>query len=198
MEENEVVMNIAIVGRIKQGDIYAAMRARNWSARDVARFIGASPGAIYTMLNLKGVPNLTLEQELKLEELTGKTVEELLPKEFRAKEFLRGKREMVAFRDVNPKSLIGSGVRCLPISLSEKEELQMSLLEQALTQLGDRDREVIGLAVIEERTDDEIAEELNISMPRVKYIKTEALRRLRIRVDGLRRDLPDGKRRLSY
>lgn len=175
----DITMNIALIARVKQGDIYAALQKRGWSVPKAAEYIGMSSGKLYKMINLQVAPTLTIEQEVKLAELTGKTLEQLFPKEFNAEEFLEGRRLLVAFRECDPRELAHTGIRCLPISLSARDEELLAVIEGHLDQLKKSERAVIIARYVEKKTLQEIATDRDITRERVRQIQLRAEKRLR-------------------
>ena len=178
-------ISIAIVARIKQGDIYSALEGRGWSVRQAAEFVGVNSKNFYDMMNLKRVPSLTLEQELKMFELTGKTMEELFPQEFREQEFLCGKRVFTALGRCDPQQLASSGMRCLSAPLSTSEEDLLDAAQSFLSKLADFEREVLEMR-IDGKTFGEISEILGFNERYVKLILQRVRTRLRYYVADYR------------
>ena len=65
-------VNIAIVAKVKQGDLFAALRKRDWSVARASRELGIKASVLYDLMNMRRIPTLSLEDEVKLAELTGK------------------------------------------------------------------------------------------------------------------------------
>ncbi|MEK9167338.1 MAG: sigma factor-like helix-turn-helix DNA-binding protein [Patescibacteria group bacterium] len=171
-------INIAIVAKFKHGDIYVALQKRGWSVARASRELGIRRGILDDLINMRRIPNLSLETELKLAELTGKTLEEMFPKEFRVKEFLDGRRELVAFRDCDPRSLASAGIRTLPVPLGAKAQDLLDLAEKYLGELTETERAVFEGVVMERRTPRDVGEELGFSAQKVQNIEFRARRKI--------------------
>ena len=197
-------INVAIIARVKQGDLYEAFKKRGWSTRRAAAELGIRLSKLYDMINLKRVPALTIEQELRLAEVTGKTLEQLFPKEINLQDFLNGKRELVAFRDCLPGELSGSGIRCLPVPMSPgKEDLLAHAMEivtrlelstsgssRSRRDLTEREREVLELRVIRGLTLEDTAELLGVTRQRVRKVELRVRQAIRETVQRIHPEMP--------
>jgi hypothetical protein len=176
-------MKVALVARVKQGDLWEALQKRGWSQRQGAEFLGIDQSRFGDMINLRKIPQMTPELEVKLYELTGKTSEELFPEEFRAKEFLEGQRVFTAFGACTPDQLVGAGVQCLPARSIDDTLALRSELSGILGKLTTREREVVirrfGLNGEPPLTLEDTAEELEVTRERVRQVEIRAKKKLR-------------------
>ncbi len=181
-------LNIALVARVKQGDLWEALQKRGWSQTAGAKFIGMNPYAFGDMINLRAVPNLTMEQECKLFELTGKTLEEIFPSEIRTKEFLQGQRVFSALKKCSVAALASSGIRALPMNQPEMVEELAEEIRACISFLSGRERDVMSL-VNKGKSDQEIGVKLSLSVYQVIRSKTHASDKIKEIIKQKRPDL---------
>ena len=176
-------MRIALITRVKQGDLYAALKRRGWTQTQAAEFLGMHFTKFNDMINLRHIPVFTVKLEAKLIDLTGKTVEQLFPREFNARQFLGGHRVFVEMGSLSAQQLASSGIRCLP-SRSFQEAIEIrEQIGTILEGLRARERLVVGLRFgLDDgqiRTQEEVGEELGITRKRAGQIEMRAMKRIR-------------------
>ncbi len=104
-------MKVGFVAKLKQGDLLEALQKRGWNQRQGAEFLGIDQSTFGHLINLNKIPaSFPIEVEIKLYELTGKTVEELFPDFVRTKEFREIKRVRTVFAEVTQQTLEACGV----------------------------------------------------------------------------------------
>jgi hypothetical protein len=75
-EMSEKDFRLGYVGRIKHGDLLEALTKRGWNQKQGAEFLGIGQSEFSRWINLRDYPkNISIEMELKLFELTGKTTD---------------------------------------------------------------------------------------------------------------------------
>src|ERR1035437_1168153 len=118
--KRRVQMRIGIIARAKQGDIMEALEKRGWTQKQGAEFLGMHPSTFSNLINLKWFPEeFSVELEIKLVELTGKTLEELFPGWARQKDFLEMPKVSKRILEVTPQMLNSAGALYLPAGPEE-------------------------------------------------------------------------------
>jgi RNA polymerase sigma factor (sigma-70 family) len=197
-------IDITAVTRLKHADLWQACKkfchGRYGGQSGLARHLGVKPAEVGLWLNLRACPPeaptrfwsskrlATLES--KLIELTGKTLEQLFPKELRASvAFLRTpkvyERTASVRIDAMERYAIATTERMRiaaePCIAMETQEMQKSVW-LALECLEYRERELIklryGLADGYQYTMEEVGSVFGISRERVRQIEVKALRKL--------------------
>lgn len=172
------------IARMKHGELRAALKRRGWTQKQAADFIGMPYSSLNRLLALQWFPvkkGFTRKQEQKLLELTGKTIEELFPTWTREKDFLETPKVMEIIREATPQMLQAHGLLALPPGpdeVAEKNELQ-SITEEMLSSLPPKYQKVLRLHFWEEKTLEEISEEMKMSRALAGYYKGRAIRLLR-------------------
>lgn len=172
-------------------DIRSALKERGWTFVRGANSVGMSVRQFSALINLKRFPDLTIEQYVKLVELTGKTLEEMFPQQVHSKEFLHDQRGKVAVSQSRPSELICSGIVCAPVPLDPPSFDLLAILEELLKVLTEREREVIVARYIEGLKFREIGDMLSISKQRAQQIESSARKKLHSLAIQARPDLFD-------
>jgi transcriptional regulator with XRE-family HTH domain len=175
-------VRIAIVARMKQGDILEALEKRGWTQKEGAKFIGMNHLSFQRLINLRWVPQkFSPDQSAKLLELTGKTTEELFPEYMRVPEFLDGPKVIKKYYEAEPGSLQAAGMYYLPEApdkLYDRQDLARRV-ELILSSIPEREARIVRRTIMEEATFEEVAEEEGLSAARIWQIKERAIRLLR-------------------
>ena len=156
---------ITIIARAKHGVLYEAIKKRAWTQRRAAEFLGVSEQGLGNAINLKGVmPYLFSKKRTKkteaharavaekLMELTGKTVEELFPREVMTKQFLAAPKLAERSVDVPTRLLLEQAeLLALPPApdqlLMAKEEMNEFI--EMLNELGHPQRHAMQRVIID-------------------------------------------------
>lgn len=199
---------IAVVARIKHGALYEAIKQRGWKMKQAAEFLGVPHSSLCSAINLKRKMPYLFPQKKdkqsrnrarkvaeKLMELTGKSVEDLFPKEFRTKKFLALPKVGERFADVPTRLLLEqTGMLALPLSpdeaLIEKEEgfeSQEQELLDILSRLSDEAQHDVKQFVLAGRPAREVAVERGVSAKAVWANVKTAITEIRRRVQARRR-----------
>jgi RNA polymerase sigma factor (sigma-70 family) len=177
-------MRIGIIARAKQGDLMEALDKREWSQRRGAEFLGIDQSVFGRLINLKWVPEeFSLELEIKLYELTGKTPEELFPEWARQKDFLEMSKVSRKTLEVTPVMLQAAGA--IPRLLPSPEEVfckqdVQRVINEVLITLSPREEKVVRRHVMGDETLDEIGEDMSLSGEAVRQICEKAFSNLRV------------------
>lgn len=197
IEDNEVRIDeqvrVAIVSRMKHGDLYEAMKKRGWNQTQTAEFLGMRGTAFGRMLNLKKLPK-TVPDELnaKFVELTGKMYEDLFPEELRNSKFISAEKEAVIYAEIPMPMLLNGGFvpKQLPSPEKALEESELKqLVNEVLGTLRPKDAMVLRIRFMEGRTIEEAAEKTGYKVSYIKSVEKRAMRCLRH---------PSRSRRLEY
>jgi RNA polymerase sigma factor (sigma-70 family) len=176
-------MNIAVVSKLKQGDLYRAMEEKGWTQKKLAEFLGMDQGTVGLLLNLKWVPK-TFSDTLtkKLLDLTGKLPEDLFPESFREPLFLALDKTAVVYAQTNPELLAGFIPKQLgqisPEVIFQSVELREAI-EQVLKTLKPKEAKVIRARFFENMTLAEVGNKFGVGPERVRQMENRALRDLR-------------------
>lgn len=188
--------SVGFVGRLKHGDLLEALAKHGWNQSDGARFLGISPSQFGRMINMQEVPKIEevpTDLEIKLAELTGKSMSELWPEAVFTKEFVEAPKVLNSVREVPIPALLSSfQQRQLsdPRHLLGQKEL-IADVERVLDSLEPRLQEVIRLRFFDGLTLREAGKEMSVGPERVRQIEARALRALRLphRSRGLKKHL---------
>jgi RNA polymerase sigma factor (sigma-70 family) len=180
-------LSVAVVSKLKHGDLKSAMLDRGWSQATLARFLDDTPSNISRLLNLRGRPGvrwLTPERTQKLLELTGKLPDDLWPEWVSNDVLDRVPKEIIHISSVSVGMLEAAGSQCLTLPPSQEAELHQSeardAIDAALSTLTPREELVVRLRFKScELTLDETAARLGVSRDRVRQIEAKAIRKLR-------------------
>jgi len=173
-------MRIEIEAKLRHGDLSQAMQKRGWNQRQTAEFLGISKSHYGRLVSMRVFPDRSnLELEKRLFELTGKTSEELFPKEFRTREFLESRRTFRQIRDCSPAMLTSSGIRCLPAITDRQEELAVEIMTTATKKLSDRELYVFRRRFIDGEAREMVATQMSVSERRVRQIEGIAIEKVR-------------------
>lgn len=183
--------SISVVARLKHGILREALRKRGWTQRYAAEFLEMSEHLFGQIVNLKHIPkNLTLQQEIKFEQLTGMRIDELFPKEVFSKEFLQAPKILEAIREMPIYALASKGIIALPPTPEEfvqKRELS-DALDKALRELLPRQEAAIRRVLIEGETLQEVGNSFMVSRETVRNRIKAGVKKIR-RNPRLRRSL---------
>jgi RNA polymerase sigma factor (sigma-70 family) len=176
-------IDVAVVAKLKQGDLWRAMQERGWTVKDLSRHLGEPPRYEYLcqLLNFVRVP-LVLpfdkKQCRKLVELTGKLPEDLWPREVRRRNL---KTTQTAYLEVPIKALVGEERIALPAPQMESvlAAEKAKFLMDAVDRLRGREAKVLRLRFVEELTLDEVADRLGLCRERVRQIEARGIFNLR-------------------
>lgn len=180
-------LNIAVVSRLKHGDLYKLLKDRGWTQKQLAQELGVPQMTISNWMRLKSCPKD--ERVLsKLEALTGKLREDLFPKLMQDKQwkaFMDGvPKEHIFLREVELKELANRHILALPSTedtyiLKERKEALHTILRDGLSE---REYKVISLRFgldCDIQTLRETAKLCEVTGERVRQIELRALGKLR-------------------
>lgn len=201
-KSDEIGVGITAIVRIKHAALYEAAKAMGGSSA-LARHLGVTPTILGEWINLKACPpkeagghykSWTEERiaimEAKLEQLTGKSWEELWPDELRENhEFLKSPKMLEKVFNWKQAAMLNYAEatrdRLLTHAgaLEEDEEItiEKEAIEKSLHMLTFRERKVIQLRygfTGTVKTYDEVGVELKITRERVRQIELKAIKRL--------------------
>lgn len=184
--------SIGLEVKAKHGALLAALEKRRWNQRQGAEFLGIDQTNFSKLINMEKVPRkISEELEIKLFELTGQTSDELWPEEIFTEEFLASSKHSRDIREVPVHLLTAAGaIPALPPPTPEEVYEHGELadaLRKALEGLSPRAQHVIRGRFIEEKTLNEIGEEIGVSPSRVQQIEMKALKTLRKPSPAMRR-----------
>lgn len=174
--------NVAIVSRMKHGDLFKAMKARGWNQTQTAEFLGISISSFGGMINLKQLPKTVPDRvNQKFVELTGKMYEDLFPEELRNSKFISAEKEAVIYADI-PMPLLLQGF--IPKQLASPEEVFeerefIEKLDEMLDTLPGKEAEVLRMRFFEDKTAEEIAAKVGYSPKYINQVENRALRHMR-------------------
>ncbi len=176
---------LTFIARIKHGHLREALKARGWTQKQAAEFLGASQSWLGQVINLREIPSkkwLSEHQE-KLLELTGKTPEDLFPESLRVREFLDVPKTIEATREV-PLHLLASGKESLALPPTPEEFLMNEELANGIdgliSELTQQQQKVITGIYFEGKTQVEVGLEMGKTRGRIGQIEKKALYRLRL------------------
>ena len=174
-------IRIALVAKIKQGDIFAAMERLGWTQNRAAKEFGMSPQDFGRMINLVKVPKYSEKLNDNLIKLTGKNYTELFPDDVERmfSDGKRGRRPLVAYGECDPKAIDMSAIRCLPARSLEDQTAMRDLLNRVLDELEPNRRRVIELRYVNGLAVDEVAQQLGVTSTRVNQIERSAVEAMR-------------------
>jgi RNA polymerase sigma factor (sigma-70 family) len=182
-------LRVAVVSKLKHGDLKSVLMERGWSQSDLARFLDTSPTTIGHLINLRERPSsswLTEDRIQKLFDLTKKLPEDLWP-DWVSNDLLdRVPREVVRTGGVTPRQLQGIESAYLLEAPQESVVLTREMseaLNDVLTELTPRERVVLqmrfGLNGYDEQTLEQVGAILSIGSERVRQIEAKGVRKLR-------------------
>jgi RNA polymerase sigma factor (sigma-70 family) len=182
--------------KAKHADLWAAA-CKLGSVKALADAIGMDQSTVGQWIALRAVPNFTRPQsklgnperrkmlEMKLFELTGKTVDELWPPAVREQDFLNLPKttEITRSADVRGLALYQEEILSLPLPDAVAEKLELTeQIETVLKSLTFREREIVkkryGLCGEFPMTLEEIGKGFLISKDRVRQIEAKAIRKM--------------------
>lgn len=175
-------MRIAIVAKAKQGDILEALKKRGWSQNQGAEFVGMRASDFGRLLNLQWVPKeFSLNLTIKLQELTGKTPEELFPDWARQREFLEMPKVSQRFVEATPQLLQNFAPQHLLLGPEEaySRNEAKQIIDEVLRTLPPTEEKVVRGLIMEEVSSNEIGEALSYTGSRIRQIANKALAKLR-------------------
>ncbi len=176
---------ITLIARIKHGYLREAIKARGWTQKQAAIFLGVSESTLGELVRLTWIPSqkwLTKERQEKFLELTGKLPEDLWPEALRTKEFIDIPKTIEATREV-PLHLLARGRESLALPPTPEEILMNKDLTKGikgiLSTLTQQQQKVIAGIFLEEKTQVEVGRDMGKSKERIRQIEEKALWRLR-------------------
>jgi len=196
MEEQQ--FRIAIVARMKHGEIYGAIKKRGWTIKKAAEFLGLTHNTLSSIINLRMRPPFLFtarndedkkrarELEEKLMELTDKSIEELFPEEFRTKEFLDAPKVADRFVDVPTRLLLEqTGNLALPKPPDELliDEERLDELEEIISELPEMQQGAVR-AFLNEKNMTETGAERGVTHSAESANFKNALREIRRKMEG--------------
>lgn len=193
MEERK--FRIAVVARMKHGVLYEAIKKRGWTVKKAAEFLGIRWSTLCSIINLKKKPPFLFSprgneetkrraRELteKLMELTGMTVEDLFPEEFRTDEFLASPKIAERFADVPTQLLLEqTGMLALPPAPDEElmEKEQEKELDEVINGLGFEHQHAIQRLYFDGMTGVEAGKERGVGRGAVPASAKTALKKMK-------------------
>jgi RNA polymerase sigma factor (sigma-70 family) len=173
---------IGIKARLKHGVLLEALAKRGWSQSEGARFVGVDASQFGRWINLLEVPRKLTEDKIqKLLDLTGLLPDQLWPEIIRSKDFLDAPKTFELIKNINARKMLTALMRreiSGPESIFNRQELSRKI-EKVLDTLPPRESEVIKLRYLEDKTCEEVAEEMGLSKQGVSRIEARAMRKLR-------------------
>lgn len=208
MKAKDSTFRIVMVAKLKHGVLWEAIRKRGWTIKEAAEFLKVSNSQLGQVLALKEKPPFLFldrkdeqakkrrrEIAEKLMELTGKTIEELFPEEFRTPEFLAAPKELERIAEVPTRVLLAHAqMLTLPKppdeELMEKEESFLGdELQEMMKHLPPLVRHAVQRVVIEGWTLKRVAEERGVSRGRIEKQVKEGVRELASKVRSHRKNM---------
>ena len=214
LSDSERTFPIGIQSRLKHGDLIRAAQSLG-SQSALARHLGLSPVQVGEWCNLQRCPPTSVEEihpsshwtaetlaelERKLFGLTGKTLDELFPRELRHnREFLRAPKQRLAIQDMELQAIASAANTRLtlpsPEEMLEKQE-QYEAVHKALRFLSSAERKIVELRYGiggdgRTHTLTEVASIFSIGKERVRNIESRALCRLQLHRPELCDVVPD-------
>lgn len=176
-------LKITIVQRAKHGDFHEAIKRKGWTQKQAAEYLEMPYSSFLSLINLKRVPKtLTDVQRGKIEQLTGKCVEEIFPQEIRDRSWLMAKKRFERTIEIDPAKFIatGAGQKLIdgPLETAMKNEMLERLRTIMSAALTDRERIVTEFRM-EGMTLEEVGRRCNVTRERVRQIETKAKDKLR-------------------
>lgn len=175
---------IAIKARMQHGILREALKLHGWNQTQAANFLGISPAVFYEWVNLRRVPR-TISSNLaeKLFQFTGKTYEEIWPKDVFTKAFLKAPKSIEVIRDVPVDRLLASAGMFAALPPAPDEALRLKevqeTVQRALSTLPLRQARVLRALFIDDLKAKEVAQREGTSIARINQIKRKALEVLR-------------------
>lgn len=192
-------IDITAITKLKHADLWRAAKKLG-SQSALARYLGVTPQDIGAWINLKAVPcfvspnrsskwtdEYITELERKLLELTGKTLDELFPEEFRDNVlFLHAPKTFERTAKVRANALehyAAATTERLSRVNTDLESLELKQdLKQVLKTLSYREREIInlryGLDSGDSHTLEEVGHVFRVCRDRIRQIEAKAIRKL--------------------
>ncbi len=193
MEEKK--FRIAMVARMKHGVLYEAIKKRGWTVKTAAEFLGIRHSDLCSTINLKRKPPFLFSRKddedtkqkaraltEKLMELTGMTVEDLFPAEFRTDEFLASPKTTERFADVPTRLLLEqTGMLALPPAPDEdlmaREDLEE--MQESFAGLSEFDQNILEKRFFENETLREVGERIGFTPEAIRQKQNIALKKMR-------------------
>lgn len=185
MKRRTEVFSVGVEAKLKHGDLLKALQARGWNQSEAANFLGITSGLFGRWINMNEVPDWrTFPGDLtaRLFELTGKMPEELWPEEVFTEEFIKAPKRLRSVRNIPVNLLAIAGVIQLPAPTPQdamEEDERRRIVRATLRTLPQREQTIIELRFFEEKTLEEVGQEMGVTRERIRQIEARALRHLR-------------------
>lgn len=183
-------IDITAVSKLKHADLWKAAKSFGGQSA-LGRHLGVRPDTIGRWCNLQDTPHHTGDEreelERKLYAITGKTLDELFPRELcEAEAFLRANKTIEATKEIELSGLLEYAERTqerltLDAPDTDSNELR-EIIESQINLLSYREREIVklryGLGDGECYTLEEVAHIFKVGRERIRQIEAKAIRKL--------------------
>ena len=183
-------IDITAVSKLKHAELWKAAKSLGGQSA-LGRYLGVRPDVIGRWCNLQDTPHHTGDErdelEKKLYAITGKTLDELFPRELcEAEEFLRSKKTIESTKEIELSGLLEYAERTqerltLDAPNTDTQEL-LELIKSQVDRLSYREREIIklryGLKDGYRYTLEEVGHIFKVTRERIRSIESRAIRRL--------------------
>lgn len=176
-ESDLATMDMALVGRVKQGDLVRVMRERNWTQKELGVFLGLDQHQISRVVNMAWVPPITPEFEAKIFQLTGRLPEDVWPEWARSKDWLKKNKKVSLHKAVNRRMI--ADLPPSPNELFAESERARVVNEVIESRLTPREIAVVRSRFFDDETLQATGRKLGVSRERIRAIEAKALRKLR-------------------
>lgn len=163
-------MKITAITRLKQGDIYLALKELGWSQSELARRTGMHPTEIGDIINLKSKPKF--EKICLIEEAFAGAgifinLENLWPDKFKAIN-----NTFVQTKEIDDTALLEAG----NLEESVDNKLMIEYLNEQVEKMDGKMKEAMKKRYFEDLSTSETAEEMGVSLGRVWQLEKKALK----------------------
>ena len=172
-------MKITAITKIKQGDIWLALKRLNWSQSELARRTGVSIQHIGVIINMKRRPPEELAEKIqRVFAEAGEYVDVLSvwPESFKGFEKSPVFEET---KEVDNAVLLMQSDPVRMLEIKESGEIIEHVMSKYLTE---REKDVIEKVFYDEKTLKEVADGYQVSQERIRQIEYKALKKIQMRL----------------